>query len=66
MNAGSARNLALVAQDSKVDVESQPAQRHNYLNGFEQLQFALQIRAGKCESLRPLACCPVARSGPPR
>ncbi len=41
----SPRDLALIAQDTEIDIERQPSQRHNHLNRLQQLQFALQIRA---------------------
>src|ERR1700733_4619259 len=43
--ARAARNLAPIAQDAKVDIESQAAKRHHHLNVFQQIQFALQIWA---------------------
>ena len=41
---GAPRNLALIAQDSKVYIKSQAAQRHHDLDSVQQFQLALHSR----------------------
>jgi hypothetical protein len=49
--SGSPRNLAPIAQDSKVYIERQPAERHHHLNIVYEVHLALQIRAASVNLL---------------
>ncbi len=42
--SGSPGNLALLAQDAKIYIEREPAQRHHHLHSLQQLQIALEVR----------------------